>query len=135
MTIRRRFMMTLVMICCFFAVFTAKAEELPAEAPMFSACIEYSPQGYIVKGTFTEFPPDIYSAEVLYSLDGETYEISGEEWNITNWSAGPWTEWDEESLGKFQNQTCLHSNTEPLKSYLAGTLNRFYVKLRLTREN
>ncbi len=128
-------MMTLVMICCFFAVFTAKAEELPAEAPMFSACIEYSPQGYIVKGTFTEFPPDIYSAEVLYSLDGETYEISGEEWHITNWSAGPWTEWDEESLGKFQNQTCLHSNTEPLKSYLAGTLNRFYVKLRLTREN
>lgn len=124
-----------VMICSFFAVFTAKAEELPGEAPGFSACIEYSSQGYIVKGTFTEFPPDIRSAEVLYSLDGETYQISGEEWNITNWSDGSWTEWEEDTLEKFQNQTCLHFNTEPLKSYLSGTLNRFYVKLRLTREN
>lgn len=128
-------MMAIVMICCFFTVLTAKAEELPAEAPMFSARIEYSSQGYIVKGTFTEFPPDIYSAQVLCSLDGGTYQISGEEWHITNWSDGPWTDWDEDSLGKFQNQTCLHSNTEPLKSYLAGTLDRFYVKLRLTREN
>ncbi len=114
---------------------TAKASGLPMEPPMFSANIEWSPNGYIVKGAFTEFPHDISRAETLYSLDGETYQASGEEWSITNWSSGPWTDWDEHDLEKFQNQTCLHSNTEPLKSYLAGNLDRFYVKLRLTREN
>ncbi len=125
----------LVMMCWYFTVSTAKADDPTVEAPAFSARIEYSSQGYIVKGTFTEFPPDIRRAETLYSLDGETYQSSGEEWHITNWSDGPWTDWDEAMLEKFQNQTCLHSNTEPLKSYLAGKLDCFYVKLRLTREN
>lgn len=128
-------MMALTMICCFFTVSTAKADGPPEEAPMFCAVIEWSPQGYIVKGTFTEFPPDISRAETLYSLDGEVYQTSGIEWNITNWSDGSWTDWDEDNLKKFQNQTCLYSNTEPLKSYLAGKLDCFYVKLRLTREN
>lgn len=136
MKIRQRFMTTLaaLMICCFFTVSAAKAEDLPDEAPMFSANIEWSPQGYIVKGTFTEFPSDISRAETLYSLDGKTYQTSGEEWNITEWSV-PWTDMDETELKKFQNQACLHSNSEPLKSYLAGKLECFYVKLRLTREN
>lgn len=125
----------LVMMCWYFTVSTSKADDLTVEAPVFSARIEYSSQGYIVKGTFTEFPPDISRAETLYSLDGGIYQSSGEEWNITKWSDGPWTDWDEDMLEKFQNQTCLHSNTEPLKSYLAGKLDCFYVKLRLTREN
>lgn len=124
-----------LMICCFFMVSTAKADSPTEEAPMFCANIEWSPQGYIVEGTFTEFPPDISRAETLYSLDGETYQTSGEEWNITEWSAGLWTDWNEDELEKFQNQVCLHSNSEPLKSYLAGELDRFYVKLFLTREN
>lgn len=135
MKIRQKFLTALVIMSCFFTVSTTKADDSPTEAPVFSACIEYSSQGYIVKGTFTEFPPDISSAEVLYSLDQETYQASGEEWNITNWSDGPWTDWDEDALKNFQNQTCLHSNTEPLKSYLSGKLDCFYVKLRLTREN
>lgn len=124
-----------MMICLLFTPPTVKANDLPEEAPIFHANVEWSPQGYIVKGTFTEFPSDIYSAETLYSLDGETYLASGQEWNITKWSDGPWTDWDEENLEKFQNQTCLYSNEEPMKSYLAGELDRFYVKLRLTREN
>lgn len=124
----------LLMMCCFFAS-TAKADGPQEESPMFHANIEWSSQGYIVKGAFTEFPPDISRAETLYSLDGETYQASGEEWNITNWSDGSWTDWNEADLEKFQNQICLHSNTEPLKSYLAGELDRFYVKLRLTSEN
>lgn len=136
MKIRLRFAAALaaLMMCCFFTS-VVKADVLQEEAPGFRANIEWSPQGYIVKGTFTEFPPDISRVETLYSLDGETYQDSGEEWNITNWSCGPWTDWDEADLEKFHNQTCLHSNTEPLKSYLAGKLDRFYVKLRLTREN
>lgn len=136
MKIRQRFAAALsaLMICCFFTVSAVRAESLPGEAPTFSANIEWSPQGYIVKGTFTEFPSDISRAETLYSLDGETYQTSGEEWNITNWSV-PWTDMDEAELKKFQNQTCLHSNSEPLKSYLAGELDCFCVKLRLTRES
>lgn len=136
MKIRLRFAAALaaLMMCCFFTS-VAKADVPQEEAPEFRANIEWSPQGYIVKGTFTEFPPDISRAETLYSLDAETYQDSGEEWDITNWSCGPWTDWDEADLEKFHNQTCLHSNTEPLKSYLAGKLDRFYVKLRLTREN
>lgn len=135
MKIRLRSMTVLTVMCVFFAVSAAKADAPAEEAPMFYANIEYSPQGYIVKGTFTEFPPDINRAETLYSLDGETYLASGEEWNITKWSDGPWTDWSEDRLESFQNQTCLHSNSEPLKSYLAGDLDRFYVKLRLTRAN
>lgn len=136
MKIRQRFAAALsaLMICCFFTVSAVRAESLPGEAPTFSANIEWSPQGYIVKGRFTEFPPDISRAETLYSLDDETYQASGEEWNITNWSV-PWTDMDEAELKKFQNQTCLHSNSEPLKSYLAGELDCFFVKLRLTRES
>lgn len=136
--IRKKYTTVFIMsmlICLLFTALTAKADDLPEEAPMFRANIEWSPQGYIVKGTFTEFPSDICSAETLCSLDGETYQASGEEWNITKWSDGPWTDWAEEDLDKFQNQTCLYSNEEPMKSYLAGELNRFYVKLRLTREN
>lgn len=137
MTIWKRFLsdLTILMTCCFLTVYSAEAATPSEEAPMFHAGIEWSPQGYIVKGTFTEFPSDISRAETFYSLDGEIYQASGEEWNITNWSNGPWTDWNESDLEKFQNQTCLHSNTEPLKSYLAGKLDRFYVKLRLTREN
>ena len=137
MTIWKRFLsdLTILMTCCFLTVYSAEAAAPSEEAPMFHAGIEWSPQGYIVKGTFTEFPSDISCAETFYSLDGEIYQASGEEWNITNWSNGPWTDWNESDLEKFQNQTCLHSNTEPLKSYLAGKLDRFYVKLRLTREN
>lgn len=135
MKIRLRFMAVLTVMCCFFAVSAVKADVSAEEAPMFYANIEYSPEGYIVNGTFTEFPPDISRAETLYSLDGEIYLASGEEWNITKWSDGPWTDWSEDRLESFQNQTCLHSNSEPLKSYLAGELDRFYVKLRLTRAN
>ncbi len=50
--------------------FPVSAKELPtataapdaslaAEAPAFSACVEYSWQGYVVTGTLTEIPSDI----------------------------------------------------------------------------
>ncbi|MDE7063474.1 MAG: hypothetical protein K2O73_09565, partial [Lachnospiraceae bacterium] len=36
---------------------------------------------------------------------------------------------------KLQRQVCLYAGSEPLNSYLAGALDRFYLKLRLTLEN
>lgn len=112
-----------------FPAFTVKAEETDA-APMFKAMIEDSSEGYLVKGTFTEFTSDIILVQTLYSLDQKNYEVCGENWNLS-WLGDE----SEGALEKLQNQTCLYSNNEPLKSYLAGNLDCFYLKLRLTKED
>lgn len=105
-------------------------DPFPSEAPQFTAHIELATDGYIVKGTFTEFPSDISLVQPMYSLNGETWEMCGNDWDLY------WLE--EEGAGtleKLQNQICLYSNQEPLKSYLAGNLDRFNLKLRLVRKN
>lgn len=105
---------------------------VPDEAPSFSAVVEYSSMGYVVKGSFTEFPPDITQVFPLYSLDGETWQECIEElaWDLHSLD----TE-DSGELAKLQNQICLYDSMEPLNSYLAGALDCFYIKLRLTKEN
>lgn len=110
----------------------AKEPDVPAfdEAPAFDANIEYSFQGYVVKGTFSEFPPNAILVQTLYSLDGETYQVCEEPWDLHLLA----TE-DTGEPAKLQRQVCLYAGSEPLKSYLAGALDRFYVKLRLTLEN
>ena len=102
----------------------------PNEAPAFHAHIEYSFQGYVAKGSFTEIPPDISLIQPLYSLDGETYQTCGEPWDLS------WIGTDDAgSLAKLQNQICLYSSQEPLKSYLDKKLDRFFLKLRLVLQN
>lgn len=119
-----------------FPVYAKETQALPEkttvlnEAPAFYAKIEYSFQGYIVKGSFTEFTPDTTLVQPLYSLDGENYQVCGENWDLDQLG----TE-DEDIQKKLQNQICLYSNFEPLKSYLAEELDLFYLKLRITREN
>ena len=124
----------LIIIISAIPAFTARAEEedSPASgaAPMFSANIEYSFEGYIVKGRFTEFMPDVSHIQPLYSLDGEIWQTCGVEWDLQRLG----TE-EPDELAKLQNQICLYDSFEPLKSYLAGRLDCFYLKLRLTREN
>lgn len=98
---------------------------VPNEAPAFDPYIEYSPEGFVVKGTFTEFLPETSLVRPLYSLDGEVWQFC----QVT---------WDADDLKWLQNQTyfnCLYSNHEPLTSYLAGQLDRFYLKLQITLEN
>lgn len=101
---------------------------LPSEAPKFSASVEYSHQGYIVQGTFTEFFSDIQLIQPMYSLDGEIYQDCGINWDLS---------WMDKADGqaKLQTQICLYSNQEPLKNYLDGSLDRFCLKLRITRQN
>lgn len=119
-----------------FPVYAMDTRALPekttalCEAPAFRAQIQYSFEGYIVKGTFTEFTPDTSLVQPLYSLDGENYQICGENWDLHYLG----TE-DEDTLVKLQNQICLYPSYEPLKSYLAEELDCFYLKLRITREN
>lgn len=124
----------LIVITSCFQALTARAEEegIPifAETPMFSAGIEYSFEGYVVKGNFTEFVPDISHIQPLYSLDGETWQACGVEWDLQQLG----TE-ESDELAKLQNQICLYSSFEPLRSYLEGNLDCFYLKLHLTREN
>lgn len=91
----------------------------PDEAPLFHAAVEYYSHGYyIVKGTVAEFLPDTASVHPMYSLDGENWQLCGQDWNLD-----------------LQTQICLYNNEEPLKSYLNGELDSFYLKLHITREN
>ncbi len=106
----------------------AKNPDAAGELPDFHAHIEYSHQGYVVKGTFSDFPADIRDIKPLYSLDGKTWKICGNNWDL-HWLG------DKEALEKLQNQICLYSNNEPLKSYLEGKIDRFFLKLRLTMKN
>lgn len=104
---------------------------VPAEAPMFCAAVEYYSHGYyIVKGTFTEFLPDTSLVQPLYSLDGENWQPCGRTWDLS-WLGAE----EETALAKLQNQICLDNSNEPLKSYLNEELDRFYLKLHITREN
>lgn len=100
------------------------------EAPAFDADIEYSFQGYVVKGTFCEYTTDISMIETLYSLDGETWLVYGNPWDLHLLSMD-----DSGEPAKLQRQICLYPGSEPMKSYLAGALDRFYVKLRVTHKN
>lgn len=93
----------------------------------FSANVEYSFEGYHVLGTFTEFPTDIIHIQLLYSQDNKTYHKCSIERDLKDIIS--------ESIVEKKRLICLYSNMEPLKSYLEGSLDRFYLKLRLTKEN
>lgn len=104
--------------------------EISDEMPAFEAWVEYSPQGWIVKGAFKDFSSDTIRVRPMCSTDGERYYDCGQEWSLQ------WLGSEEESeLAKLREQRCLYDSEEPLKSYLAKDLNRFYIKLCIVREN
>lgn len=105
-------------------------ESTVLEKPAFTAKIQKLSCGYVVKGTFTEFRDDISRIRTLYSLDGVDYQKCGEDWNLR--SLG--TE-DPDTLAALQTQICLYDRFEPLKSYLSGTIDCFYLKLEITLKN
>lgn len=100
---------------------------VPDESFIFSASLEYSPQGWRIQGFFEDFPSDTVHIQILYSLDGKSYQACGREWDLSDIQSLKLTE--------TQRLTCLYYSNEPLKSYLAEKLDRFYLKLCLTREN
>ncbi|RKI41492.1 hypothetical protein D7V86_09215 [bacterium D16-51] len=103
------------------------------EPPAFSVRVENSFQGYIVSGNFKEFPSDTTRVQLMYSLDGKNYQASERFWDV-NWL--DYLHADKLSnLLDVKNQIYLYSKYEPLKSYLAGELDCFYLKLCVTREN
>lgn len=102
---------------------------IPEEAPAFHAHIEYR-MGYTVIGTFTDFTPDITLIETLYSPDGENWRTGPGNWNLFISDTD-----NEDLLTGLQNQPCLLSAHEPLKSYIAGDIDRFYLKLRITKKS
>lgn len=116
-----------------FFVLHAKAETIPEDMDRmlpFSASVEFSPQGYVVVGTLAELPSDICSIQPLASTDGESWQVCPRNWNLLRWDSQ-----DPEVLEKLRTQPCLNDIDEPFRSYLAGELDRFYVKLRLTGED
>ena len=70
-----------------------------------------------MRGAFTEFTSYLILVRPLYSLDGETYEACGLDWDL-RWLGSS----DEDELRYMENQVFLRPLMEPLKSYLAGTL-------------
>lgn len=104
--------------------------EVLDEVPAFEACLEYSPQGWRVKGFFKDFAADTILVQPMCSTDGETYRDCGQKWNL-EWLGSE----NEKELAGLYNQRCLYASEEPLKTYLAKELTRFYIKLRVVREN
>ena len=104
----------------------------PDSPPAFDANIKnWEGMGYVVIGTFTDFTPDIVRIDTLYSLDGTSWRaVTGGDWNLHGLGTD-----DEDELHTLQNQVCLYNGYEPLKSYTTGAIDRFELKLRITREN
>lgn len=78
-------------------------------------------QNYMVEATLAESNLDTSLVQPLYSLDGEAWQDCGDAWDVCPFD------------GKYKFR--LYANCEPLEGYLKGKLNRFYLKLRITREN
>lgn len=115
---------------------TEKAESVakktlePEEgSPAFLANVEWSQQGWIVKGVFQDLTPDIVLIQPMCSTDGENYRDCGQAWDLNGSSSG-----DEAVLEKLRSQRCLFDSEEPFKSYLAKERDRFFIKLRVVRE-
>lgn len=105
-------------------------QQIPAEKPAFCATLEHCSDGYVVRGHFTEFLPDTSLAMPQYSLDGETWQDCILEWDLRKLGYE-----DSISLYNLQHQIFLYSSFEPLKSYLAGELDDFYLRLSITMKN
>lgn len=113
-----------------YAAMPESQPETPAadKKPGFSATLTHCSDGYVVKGCFTEFLPDTDLVQPQSSLDGENWQDCGVDWNLS--SLG-----QEDFQYGLQNQICLYESFEPLKSYLAGELDRFYLRLRIATES
>ncbi len=96
------------------------------EPQIFEAWLEYSPQGWMVKGSLKELASDTVLIQPMCATDGETFHDCGRELDLQLLTLG-------DGRLELQNKRCLYDNEEPLKSYLAKKLNRFYIKLRVVR--
>ena len=106
---------------------------VPVEPPGFYVRVQRQPSGYVVKGTFTDITPDITQIYPVYSLDGDNWQRVDDEY-----------EWDLDLLGTddkielfdLQNQWLgFDEMREPLISYIAGEIDRIYIKLHITKKN
>lgn len=100
------------------------SSKIADEKPSLSVSVEKSYSGYIVKG-YTDFIPDMALVQPQYSLDGENWQDCGDDWNLFYLE-------DPEHPDSLHNQLCLYDSYEPLKSYIAGELDCFYLRLSIT---
>ena len=105
----------------------------PEFPPPFTAELRYVYGGYQVEGHFEQFPPDVVNIRSQYSLDGMRYHTVDAEfpndWDLSNLGTS-----DEHLRFYLENQVCVTYDDEPLKSYVAGKLDRFYIRLEITTE-
>lgn len=108
--------------------------QAPTVPPEFTARIETSGQGDVLVGHFSDWLTGTAKVTPMYSLDGETYEVICPE-QPYDWNLDMLGTQDEQEQIKLYNQTCAHATVEPLKSYLAGRINSFYIKLQITLQD
>lgn len=101
-------------------------DTLPDELQAFEACLEYSTQGWMVKGTLKNLASDTIRIQPMCATDGENYYDCGQGLDLNLLDVG-------NGQFKLQNLRCLYDSEEPLKSYLAKKLDRFSIKLRIVR--
>lgn len=112
-----------------------KVYPIPDSPPPFTAKVELDPQGYYqVNGRFTDFPPNVARVRPMYSLNGKDYKII-EEANPKDWFLGNFGTDDPEKKRNLENQICIMSYEEPLRSYKAKKIDRFYMRLQITTED
>ena len=108
------------------ALVTRESAPPPESPPTFSTEVQHSNQGTSLVGRFEAFTTDIQKIEPIYSLDGKGFHADpGKAWELSLWND------ENKSRGLFR-QTCFTSSDEPFRSYLNGSLEQFYVKLRIT---
>lgn len=107
--------------------------QLP-EQPSFEVSVTLDPDGYKAWGTLGTIHPDTARIRPVYSLDGDVYqavsEDTGMDWLLDGLDAA-----DDETLTRLRTQPCLMGNDEPLKSYIAEELDRFFLRLEITLQN
>ena len=94
----------------------------------FTTEIAADGQGFGLYGTFKGLSAKMAAVTPMYSFDGANWKVLGNQENQWNLNL----DFDSQSqLEKWQTQRCAYSTDQPFVRYLAGTLDEFYVKLRI----
>lgn len=131
----------LTVLLCLAWILPAQAQQLPADAvpppptaavdqiapqevpiaPAFSAELSFAWDGWGLYGTLEAITPEMTAVIPCYSLDGDTYV--SEAYNA--WQLDP----DDPDLLR---QQCFWPMEPPLREYLSGEIDQFYLKLQIT---
>lgn len=104
----------------------------PQQPPAFSMEVDLSWSDYSLVGHFSDFAPNVAQIRPTYSWDGVHYQYPDSEFP---------TVWDQYYMGNpdkrdwLEHQVIGRADEEPLRSFLSGAQDSFYVRLEITTED